>query len=110
MAQRVLIAPDKFKGTLSAREAAEAIARGWKRSRPKDKITLLPMSDGGDGFGEVIGTAIGAQKNFVETVDSADRSVEAAWWWVPKTRTAIVEAARVNGLAMLPHRKFHPFQ
>ena len=110
MAQRVLIAPDKFKGTLSASEAASAIARGWSKARPKDKITLLPMSDGGDGFGEVMGRAIGAHKKFVETVDSADRPVEAAWWWESKTRTAIVEAAQVNGLAMLPYRKFHPFE
>lgn len=110
MAQRVLIAPDKFKGTLSAAEAAEAIARGWKAVRPQDKLTLLPISDGGDGFGEVMGRAIGAEKKVVETVDSADRPVEAAWWWEPKTRTAIVEAAQVNGLAMLPYWKFHPFQ
>jgi glycerate kinase len=110
MAQRVLIAPDKFKGTLSATEAAEAIARGWGQARPKDKIRLLPMSDGGDGFGEVMGAAMGAQKKLVETVDSADRPGEAAWWWEPKTRTAILEAAQVNGLAMLPPGKFHPFQ
>jgi glycerate kinase len=57
-----------------------------------------------------MGRAIGAEKKLVETVDSADRPVEAAWWWEPKTRTAIVEAAQVNGLAMLPHRKFHPFE
>lgn len=110
MAQRVLIAPDKFKGTLSAAQAAEAIARGWKAARPKDKITLLPMSDGGDGFGEVMGRALGAEKRIVETVDSADRPVDAAWWWVAKMKTAIVEAAQVNGLAMLPPGKFHPFQ
>jgi glycerate kinase len=110
MAQRVLIAPDKFKGTLSASAAAEAIARGWRKARPKDELTLLPMSDGGDGFGEVMGRAIAAEKRIVETVDSADRPVEADWWWDAKTRTAIVEAALVNGLAMLPHRKFHPFQ
>ena len=110
MAQCVLIAPDKFKGTLSASEAAEAIARGWKTARPNDKLTLLPMSDGGDGFGEVMGRAIGAKKQIVETVDAAHQPIEAAWWWDVKTHTAIVEAALVNGLAMLPHRKFHPFQ
>ncbi len=110
MAQRVLIAPDKFKGTLSASEAAKAIARGWKTARPNDKLTLLPMSDGGDGFGEVMGRAIGAKKQIIETVDAAHQPIEAAWWWDAKTHTAIVEAALVNGLAMLPHRKFHPFQ
>ena len=48
---KVLIVPDKFKGTLTALAASEAIARGWKRARPHDTIKLLPMSDGGDGFG-----------------------------------------------------------
>ncbi|MDB6058418.1 MAG: Glycerate kinase [Verrucomicrobiales bacterium] len=110
MAQRVLIAPDKFKGTLSASEAAKAIARGWRAAQPNDELTLLPMSDGGDGFGEVMGRAMAAEKRVVETVDAADRPIEAAWWWDAKIGTAIVEAALVNGLAMLPHRKFHPFQ
>ena len=110
MAQRVLIAPDKFKGTLSASKAAEAIAGGWRSARPKDELVLLPMSDGGDGFGEVMGRAISAEKLFVETMDAAHQPIEAAWWWEKKTRTAIVEAALVNGLAMLPHSKFHPFQ
>jgi glycerate kinase len=110
MVKRVLIAPDKFKGTLSASAAAEAIARGWRKARPNDELTLLPMSDGGDGFGEVMGRALGAQKQTVETVDAAHQPIEAAWWWDAKSKTAIVEAALVNGLAMLPYRKFHPFQ
>src|SRR5208282_5218033 len=48
---KLLIAPDKFKGTLTAREAASAIARGWRTARPQDSSRLLPMTDGGDGFG-----------------------------------------------------------
>ena len=47
---RVLIAPDDFKGTLSAVEAAEAIAIGWRSHAPDDTLTLIPMSDGGPGF------------------------------------------------------------
>ncbi|HUQ00302.1 MAG TPA: glycerate kinase [Aeromicrobium sp.] len=52
---RVLVAPDKFAGTLTARQAAEAIAAGWRRTSPGDQLTLLPMSDGGPGFVEVTG-------------------------------------------------------
>ena len=51
MRMRVLIIPDKFKGTLTAAAAAKAIARGWRKGRPQDLLDLLPMSDGGDGFG-----------------------------------------------------------
>lgn len=52
---RILIAPDKFAGTLTARQAAEAIAAGWCRHSPNDVLTLLPMSDGGPGFVDVTG-------------------------------------------------------
>jgi len=55
---KVLIAPDKFKGTLTARQAAQAMARGWRQVRPGDDVELLPMSDGGDGFGEVMGRRV----------------------------------------------------
>ena len=53
MFRRVLIVPDKFKGTLTAHEAVLAIAEGWRRARPTDRLELLPMSDGGDGFGRI---------------------------------------------------------
>ena len=58
---RVLITPDKFKGTLTAQQAAAAIAAGWRRVRPHDHLDLLPMSDGGDGFGEVLAALLGAR-------------------------------------------------
>ena len=71
MPLNVLIAPDKFKGTLSARAAAAAIARGWSRVRPKDALALLPITDGGDGFGEVMGRLLGARAQTVTTVNAA---------------------------------------
>src|SRR5881397_4025850 len=51
MPLNVLIVTDKFKGTLNAQAAAELIALGWREARPQDRLELLPMSDGGDGFG-----------------------------------------------------------
>ena len=107
---KILIAPDKFKGTLTAREAAEAIALGWQKARPDDTLTLLPISDGGDGFGCVLGDALGAKPQRITTVDAAHRKCVSTWWWQPKTRTAIIESANIIGLAMLPVGKFHPFQ
>jgi glycerate kinase len=106
---RVLIIPDKFKGTLTAREAADAIAKGWRKVRYGDALELLPMSDGGDGFGEVIGSQIGAKPQRVRTADAAHRPCRATWWWEPKSRTAIIEAAEVIGLMRLPPGGFHPF-
>lgn len=56
---RVLVAPDKFAGTLTAVEAADAIAQGWQRQAPGDELDLLPMSDGGPGFVQVLAAALG---------------------------------------------------
>ncbi len=107
---RVLIVPDKFKGTLTAAKAASAIASGWRRARPGDLLTLLPMSDGGDGFGSLTGQLLGAVRKSVETIDAAHQPCRASWWWEPKSRIAILESASVIGLAMLPRNMFHPFQ
>ncbi|TMK59966.1 MAG: glycerate kinase [Actinobacteria bacterium] len=46
---RVLVCPDKFRGTLTARQVADAIARGWRRARPSDELVLEPLADGGEG-------------------------------------------------------------
>src|SRR5256884_5548384 len=109
MPLNVLIVPDKFKGTLTAQAAAELIARGWHEARAQDKLELLPMSDGGDGFGEVLGRLLKVEEQTVATLDPAHSPREANWWWDPKARTAIIESAKIIGLALLPPNKFHPF-
>jgi len=110
MPLRVLIVPDKFKGTLTAEGAARAIARGWRQGRAADSLTLLPMSDGGEGFGQVLGRLMRAARRSVQTVDAAHRRLTAAWWWDPQTKTAVIESAKAIGLALLPPGQFHPFQ
>jgi glycerate kinase len=109
MSSKVLIVPDKFKGTLTAREAARAMARGWKQFRPKDRIRLLPMSDGGDGFGCILGELLGAESRRSRVLDAAHRPASATWWWEPRTRTAIFDSASAIGLSKLPAGRFHPF-
>ena len=105
----ILICPDKFKGTLTAKKAAEAIARGWRKARPKDSLTLLPVSDGGDGFGAIMARMLNARPVKLKTVNAAREPIDSCWWWDSKSRTAIIESAAVIGLAMLPQGKFHPF-
>lgn len=106
----ILIIPDKFKGTLSAGAAARAIATGWRKARPHDSLDLLPMTDGGDGFGEVVRGLLHAKVQRLRTVDAAHRPCLARWWWEPEKKVAIVESAAVIGLAMLPPKRFHPFE
>lgn len=109
MVMLVLIAPDKFKGTLDASEAAKAIARGWLNQRPNDQVDIFPISDGGDGFGELLGKHLGAETRSAHTVNAAGRPIKAPWWWVPRLKLAIVESAKIIGLAQLQTGKFHPF-
>jgi glycerate kinase len=108
MSLRVLVVPDKFKGTLTAREAVTAIVEGWRSARPEDVFDELPMSDGGDGFGDVVGSLLGAERRACPTVDAAGRPRSAEWWHHSGDRVAILETAQVNGLAWLPRGAFHP--
>jgi glycerate 2-kinase len=96
---RVLVAPDKFAGTLTAVEAAEAIATGWRRHAPDDELDLAPMADGGPGFVDVLHAALGGELHVV-TVDAVHGER------VPATvlrvgSTAYVESAQACGLHLL---------
>ena len=70
---------------------------------------MLPISDGGDGFGRLISRHLNAKPQTIKTVDAPHRPCTAKWWWQAKTETAIIESAEVIGLARLPPKQFHPF-
>ncbi|WP_141013864.1 glycerate kinase family protein [Nocardioides sambongensis] len=93
---RVLVAPDKFAGTLSAVEAAEAIAEGWRRRAPGDEIVLAPMSDGGPGFVDVLHATLGGELLAVVTRGPHGETVPATVLVVGDT--AYVESAQVCGV------------
>jgi glycerate kinase len=97
---RVVIAPDKFAGTVSAADAAAAIAGGWLSSRAGDEVVQLPMSDGGPGFIEVLASALGAAgRRTVQTTDPLGRPVSAEL--LVHEGTAYVESAQAVGLHLL---------
>jgi glycerate kinase len=93
---RVLVAPDKFAGTLSAVEAAEAIAAGWRETAPDDELDLAPMSDGGPGFVDVLHEALDGELLAV-TVRGPHGSPTPATVLVAG-ETAYVESAQACGL------------
>jgi glycerate 2-kinase len=107
---RVLIAPDCFTGTLSAAEAAEAIAEGWRRSAPRDDLTLVPLSDGGPGFLDVLLRALGGTTLPVDVLDPLGRRVPAVILTVEVggTRTAYIESAQACGLHLLARGERNP--
>ena len=100
---RVLVAPDKFAGTLSAPQAAAAIAAGWQRHAPADEVDLAPMADGGPGFVDVLGAVPRERPAELLSVTAAGPLGDE----VPATvlvdgDTAYVESAQACGLHLLP--------
>lgn len=96
---RVLVAPDKFAGTLTAVEAAQAIAAGWSRHAPGDELDLAPMSDGGPGFVDVLHAALGGDLLGVTVAGPHGAPVPAAVLLVRGAdgATAYVESAQACG-------------
>lgn len=98
---RLLIAPQEFKGTLSAEEAADAIARGIRTAQPAWDLDLLPMSDGGPGFIDALRRAVRADTRALAVQDPLGRKVLGRYIVIPATNIAMVEAAQANGLMHL---------
>lgn len=103
---KILVAPDKFKGSLTAVEAAQYIAAGWKEGWPECKMIVRPVADGGDGTLETIKAASGGEWKNSPARDARRRLRDVRWLWQPTTETAWLEIARVCGLASLqPHER-----
>ncbi|HLV57705.1 MAG TPA: glycerate kinase, partial [Natronosporangium sp.] len=101
---RVVVCPDKFAGTLSAVDAAQAVADGWRRAAPRDEVVTAPLSDGGPGFLDVLRAALGGRWLPVTTSDPLGRPVEGAVLLVDTGEgapVAYVESAQACGLHLL---------
>ncbi len=97
---RVLIAPDKFAGTLTAVEAAEAIVQGWGRRAPHDQLELAPMADGGPGFCGVLHAVLGGDLLAVTVSGPYGEPVPGTVLTVGET--AYVESAQACGIHLSP--------
>ena len=106
----IVIAPDCFTGTLTATQAAEAMAAGWHDTAPGDALTLLPLSDGGPGFLDVLAHALGGTTVALTVSDPLGREVPAAVLVTgdPGDRTAYVESAQAAGLHLLAADERNP--
>jgi glycerate kinase len=94
----VLVAPDKFKGSLTATAAAGAIARGWSATFPADTIELAPIADGGEGFAEALALAMKGTWIVMAAHDPIGRPVEARYAWMESARLAVIEMSEASGL------------
>jgi glycerate kinase len=97
---RILIAPDKFKGSLSAKQAAEAIARGFSKVFPNSTCTLLPLADGGEGLLDAFQENSNFTRQETQVRDALGRPVTASWLLKkePTRITTIIESSQANGL------------
>ena len=103
---KILLAPDSFKGCLTAREVADALADGLRRVRPSCAAVRVPVADGGEGFSEAILSAKGGEWVHADTVDPLGRPMRARYALCGGT--AVVETAAASGLPLLRPEERNP--
>ena len=106
----ILLAPDCFTGTLTARQAADAMAEGWGRGAPHDALTLLPLADGGPGFLDAVHAGLGGELVPVTVSGPLGVATPAVVLMVPGAGgpVAYVESAQAVGLHLVPEPERDP--
>lgn len=107
---RILIAPDKFKGSLDAQAVAEAIQTGWQRVFPDAKFDIVPIADGGEGTAAAFHRALGGEWRSCATVDALDRPIVADYIWLEKRQLAVIDMSAASGLWRLESAERDPWK
>jgi len=104
------VAPDKFRETLSAEEAARAVAAGWRRGDPSAEVEELPVADGGEGTLDALVAALGGERLRATVTGPLGDPVLAEYALCPGARgpLGVVEMARASGLALVPAGRRDP--
>jgi glycerate kinase len=105
---KIIIAPDSFKGSLTAQEAASAMERGIRAVIPNAEIDKIPMADGGEGTLEALVASTKGQFKEVEAVDPLGRPMNGQYGILGDGRTAIIEMSAVSGLLLLKKEERNP--
>src|SRR5262245_61584259 len=95
---RLLIAPDKFKGSLTALAAAQAIERGFRAIHPDAQVDIAPIADGGEGFSAALAAALGAEWITRMSEDAVGRPTESRYAWLDAEKLAIMDMSEASGL------------
>ena len=103
---KILIAPDKFKGSLSAREVAENIAMGLRDVLSNAKIDIVPVADGGEGTAEVICDALQGAWMKCKAHDPLGREIEARYAFVEPRKLAVMEMSEAAGMRRLRREEY----
>ena len=105
---KIIIAPDSFKGTLSAMQAADAIEAGLKRSLASAEFSKVPMADGGEGTVQALVDASGGRIVECRVADPLGREISAGFGLMGDGQTAIIEMAAASGLPLLKSSERNP--
>ena len=105
---KIVIAPDSYKGSVYAPEAARAMREGVLRALPDAETVLVPVADGGDGTLETLVETSGGQVRSSRVTGPLGEPVDASWGAMGDGRTAVVEMARSSGLALVPTERRDP--
>ncbi len=104
---RIIVAPQEFKGTLTAAHAAEAIAKGVRRALPEATIDQVPLSDGGPGLVDAVLASRPGRRMHSQVQDPLGRPVRAGWALLDDG-TAVIEMAAAAGLTLLQESERDP--
>ncbi len=107
---KIVIAPQGFKGSLTALQIARAIEAGVKRVLPDSETVLVPAADGGDGTLQALVDSSGGTIESATVSDPLGRPVEAAWGAMGDGETAVIEMAGASGLALLSLDELDPLK
>ena len=107
---RVLIAPDKFKGALNAREVAQNIATGLLDILPDAEIEVVPMADGGEGTAEAICDARGCSWRKCKAHDPFGREIDARYGWIDQEKLGVMEMSEAAGMRRLSESERDPLR
>ena len=105
---KILVAPDSFKGSLTAMEAAENIERGIVKADPEIDVDLLPMADGGEGTVQSLVDATQGEIIEKEVTGPLGEKVKAFYGLLGDEETAVIEMAAASGLPLVPEGKRDP--
>ena len=105
---KFLIAPDKFKGALNAREVAENIAKGLRDVMSDADIEIVPMADGGEGTAEAICSARDCSWLYCKAHDALGREIDARYGWIASEKLAVMEMSEAAGMKRLQPRELNP--
>ncbi|WP_025762259.1 glycerate kinase [Dyadobacter tibetensis] len=104
----IIVAPDKFKGSLSTFEVIEAISTGIRWVNPETIIHAVPMADGGEGTMQIMTEASKGTIQKVSVRDPLDRIIEAEYGYSKEQETAFIEMAAASGLHLLSRNEYNP--